>query len=56
MTLDGPGRAEIVRLAAEKGLTFQEKGDELSIVITAATPEEALSQLGLLTGIIAPKA
>ena len=56
MTLDGPRRAQIGRAAAEKGLTFEEKSGKLSIEITAATAEDALAQLAILTGVIAPRA
>jgi hypothetical protein len=43
-------------LAADKGLTVEEKGGDLSLAFTAASPEDALAQLRLLTGLLAPKA
>jgi len=55
VTLIGAGRAQLERLAAEKGLTLEERGGDLSIAFTAASPEDALVQLRLLAGLIAPK-
>lgn len=43
------------RLAAEKGLAVEETGGDLTVAITAASPEEALAQLRLLTGLLAQK-
>jgi hypothetical protein len=43
------------RLAAEKGLTVQEEGGNVSLVITSETPEDALAQLDSLRGILTPK-
>ena len=56
VTLDGVARDQLERFAAEKGLAVEGRGDKLSLVIKAATPEEALAQLGLLAGLIAPRA
>jgi hypothetical protein len=55
VTLDGPKRGQLERLAAEKGFSVEVRGGKTSLVIRAATAEEALAQLGLLTGIIAPR-
>jgi hypothetical protein len=56
VTLAGEGRALLERLAAEKGLTVEEKGGDLSIAFAAAaSPEDALAQLRLLTRLLAPK-
>jgi len=55
-TLIGAGRAQLERLAAEKGLTVEEKGGgDLSIAFAAASPEDALAQLRLVAGLLAPK-
>jgi len=43
------------RLAAEKGLAVEKKGGDLTVAITAASPEEALAQLRLLSGLLAQK-
>jgi len=56
VTLDGAGRGQLERFAAEKGITVEGRGDKLSLVIKAATPEEALAKLGHLAGFIAPRA
>ena len=56
VTLAGEGRALLGRLAAEKGLTVEEKGGDLSIAFAAvASPEDALAQLRLLARILSPK-
>ena len=55
VTLVGAGRGQLERFATEKGFSVEGRGDKLSVVIKAATPEEALAQLVLLTGIIAPR-
>ena len=55
VTLIGVGRAQLERLAAEKGLTVEEKGGDLSIAFAAASPEEALARLRLLAGLLVPK-
>jgi hypothetical protein len=53
-TLDAaPGQLE--RLAAEKGFAVEEKGGGVSVVLTAATAEEALAKLRLVAGLLAPK-
>jgi hypothetical protein len=44
-----------VRLAADKGLAVEAKGGSVSLVISAATPEEALAQLGLFSAILASR-
>jgi len=36
-------------------LTVEERGGDLTLLIKAATPEEALAKLGLLTGLLAQK-
>ena len=51
----GARPGELRRLAAEKGLTVQEEGGNVSLVITSETPEDALAQLDFLRGLIAPK-
>jgi hypothetical protein len=56
VTLVGAGGALKERLAAEKGLYVEEKGPDLTVAIVAASPEEALAQLRLLSGILARKA
>jgi len=43
------------RLAAEKRLAVEEKGGDLTVAIMAASPEEALAQLRLLSGLLAQK-
>ena len=55
VTLEGPERGRLERLAAEKGFSVEVRGGKTSLIIRAATAEEALTQLGLLTGIIAQK-
>jgi len=55
VTLVGAGNGDLKRLAAEKGLTVEERGGDLTLLIKAATPEEALAKLGLLTGLLAQK-
>jgi hypothetical protein len=45
----------VERLAAEKGLTVEERGGDLSIAFAAASPEDALVQVRLLAGLLAPK-
>jgi hypothetical protein len=50
------GGKEVARLAAGKGLVVEEKDGTVSLVISAATPEEALAQLGLFSAILAAKA
>jgi hypothetical protein len=54
-TLIGAGRAQLERLAAEKGLTVEEKGGDLSIAFAAASPDDALAKLRLVAGLLAPK-
>ncbi|HEV2389583.1 MAG TPA: hypothetical protein VGS04_02550 [Nitrososphaerales archaeon] len=44
------------RLAAEKVLAVKEKGGDLTVTITAASPEEALAQLRVLSELLARKA
>jgi len=36
-------------------MAVREKGDDLSVTLTAASPEDALAQLRLLTGLLARK-
>jgi hypothetical protein len=55
VTFVGAGGKELARLAIEKGLAVEHKGGKASLVISAATPEEALSQLRLLSGILASR-
>ena len=38
-----------------KGLTVEDEGGAVSIVISAATPEDALERLGLLSGVLSAK-
>jgi hypothetical protein len=52
----GGGGKEVARLAAGKGLVVEEKDGAVSLVISAATPEEALAQLGIFSAILASKA
>jgi hypothetical protein len=54
VTLVGAGSEQLERLAAE-GLTVEDRDGDLSIAFAAASPEEALAQLRLLTGLLAPK-
>ncbi|HVC27308.1 MAG TPA: hypothetical protein VND40_04030 [Nitrososphaerales archaeon] len=53
--LIGAAGRELERLAVEKGMAVREKGDDLSVTLTAASPEDALAQLRLLTGLLARK-
>jgi len=46
---------ELARLAADKGLAVEEKGGNVSVVISAPTPEEALARLGILSDILASR-
>jgi hypothetical protein len=55
VTFVGAGGKELARLAAGKGLAVEHEGGKESLVISAATPEDALSQLKLLTGILASR-
>jgi hypothetical protein len=55
ITLIGAARGELERSAAEKGLAVEEKGGDLSVTFAAATPEEALAQIKLLSGLLARK-
>ena len=56
VTLVGASPGQLQRLAAEKALAVEEKrGRRVSFVLEAATPEDALAKLRLLTGVIAPK-
>ncbi len=55
VTLVGAGRALAERLAAERGLAVEEEGGDLTVAITATSPEEALAQLRLLSGLLAQK-
>jgi hypothetical protein len=43
-------------MATELGLTVEENGGDLSLGFAAASPEEALALLRVLTGLLAPKA
>jgi hypothetical protein len=54
VTLVGAGRSQLERLTAA-GLTVEENGGDLSVAFAAASPEEALAQLKLLAGLLAPK-
>jgi hypothetical protein len=54
VTLVGAGSEQLERLAAE-GLTVEDRGGDVAIAFAAASPEEALAQLRLLTGLLAPK-
>ena len=53
VAVTGPRGKDILRLASEKGLTLEDQGGTMFIVISAARPEDALAQLGLLSGILA---
>jgi hypothetical protein len=55
VTLIGVGREQLERLAAEKGVVVEEKGGDLTISFAAASPDEALSQLRLLGGLLPTK-
>jgi hypothetical protein len=54
VTLIGAGREQLERLA-EKGLDVEEKGGDLSVALAASSPEEALAQLRLLSGLLAQR-
>jgi hypothetical protein len=56
VSVSGPAAGGLKRLAAERGLTVQEEGGKVSLVITSETPEDALAQLDSLRGILTPKA
>jgi hypothetical protein len=51
----GAGGKELARLAEGKGLAVEEKGGTVCLVISAATPEDALARLRLLSAILASK-
>ena len=51
----GAGGAELKRLAAGKGITVEEDGGHVSLVITSTTPEDAMAQLALIRGILASR-
>lgn len=53
--LTGAGGGDLKRLASEKGLAVEEKGGDLTLTIKASTPEEALAELSVLTGLLAHK-
>jgi hypothetical protein len=55
VALEGAERSRLGRLAAEKGLAVKEKGGDLSVSFTASSPEEALAQLRLISGLLAQK-
>ena len=55
VTLVGAGRGLVERLAAEKRLAVEKKGGDLTVAITATSPEEALAQLRLLSGLLGQK-
>jgi len=55
ITLHGPRSVQLERFAEEKGFSVEERGGRQILVIRAATAEEALAQLALLTGLVAPK-
>ena len=52
----GARGGDLKRLAEEKGLTVQEEGGNVSLVITSGTPEDALAQLDLLRRLLASTA
>ena len=56
VTLVGAEPALAERISAEKGLAVEEKAGDLKVSITATSPEEALAQLRLLSGLLAKKA
>jgi hypothetical protein len=56
VTLVGTGHALAERISAVKGLAVEEKGGDLTVAITATSPEEALAQLRLLSGLLAKTA
>ena len=56
VSVSGAAGGGLRRIAAEKGLTVQEEGGDVSLVITSETPEDALAQLDLLRGLVASKA
>jgi len=51
----GAGPALAKRISVEKGLAVEEKGGDLTVAITATSPEQALAQLRLLSGLLAKK-
>jgi hypothetical protein len=55
VTVIGAFGKELARLAADKGLAVEEKGGNVSVVISAPTPEEALARLGILSDILASR-
>jgi hypothetical protein len=55
VTLIGAGREQLERFA-ENGIAVEEKGGDLSLSFAASSPEEALAQLRLLSGLLAKKA
>ena len=55
VTVNGPSGKQVARLAVSKGLSVEEDGGSISIVISTATPEEALEKLGVVSGILAAR-
>jgi hypothetical protein len=56
VTLSGSGGADFRRLAAEKGLAVEETRGDVTVALAAATPEEALAQLRLVSELLGRKA
>ena len=55
-TISGAASADFSRLAAEKGLAVDKRGGDVTVALAAASPEEALAQLSLLSDLLARKA
>ncbi|MGH9917980.1 MAG: hypothetical protein ACRD6W_03775 [Nitrososphaerales archaeon] len=55
VTLVGAEPSLAERISAEKGLAVEKKGGDLTVAITATSPEEVLAQLRLLSGLLAKK-
>jgi hypothetical protein len=55
VTITGAGSGSLKRLAAEVGIALEEDGDQVSLVISASTPEDALAKLGILSRLLASR-
>jgi hypothetical protein len=55
-TVSGAASADFSRAATEKGLVVRSNGGDVTVALTATSPEEALAQLSLLSGLLARKA
>ncbi len=56
VTLRGPRKDGVERLALENGLTVKKEGKGLTLEFTATNADEALERLQLITKLITPTA